>query len=328
MLETAERGPLDRRARRIPRVDLDDPAEAVGLVAVGGEVEALVGDVPAVTETRGGESVARFMRRRGQGRAGAKIAVEVLLTGEIGAPRGVAVGTVVQGAEDFHAARIGGSPHQRMARGRTGDAARRVAGDPPVEAGRAPHFPAAVARRLHVNDVDAVAGLLRAHHVAGDRSGRIVRRRGDVMDERRIDVFAVRDEQPPRVVAPGGRKEMHAVGVRAVAVQLRRLVHRAARIPVRRVREGVAPRDQHPGGVAVRHAHRITHRGDVRWHGGEADSASRRGRGLRMVRQAVDDGAAEQRRGGDPGGRTERAAQEAPPRELPLFDEVEDRRIP
>src|SRR3546814_19197287 len=52
VLEATERSALDRHGVRLRRVDLDDPAEAVELVAVLGEVEACVGCVPAVAEVQ------------------------------------------------------------------------------------------------------------------------------------------------------------------------------------------------------------------------------------------------------------------------------------
>ena len=54
VLEAAQRGALDGHRLRAERVDLNHPAEAVGLVAVGVEVEARLGDMPAVAEARGG----------------------------------------------------------------------------------------------------------------------------------------------------------------------------------------------------------------------------------------------------------------------------------
>src|SRR5690606_11076978 len=98
--EAPERGALDGLRLRRERVDLDDPAEAVGLVRVVrvGQVEARTEAAPAVKGgPAGAEAVARLPGIRLEPVA-AEIEVDVLLARDVRAPRRMAVRAVVQRA--------------------------------------------------------------------------------------------------------------------------------------------------------------------------------------------------------------------------------------
>jgi hypothetical protein len=62
VLDAAERRTLDRRAGRVERIDLDTPAEGVGLERIEVGVEALVDYMPLVTRAGGADCVARLAR--------------------------------------------------------------------------------------------------------------------------------------------------------------------------------------------------------------------------------------------------------------------------
>src|SRR5699024_8764634 len=92
VLEAAERRVLDRCRVGVPGIHLDDVAEAVDLVGLGGEVEAAVELLPPPVGRVGRDPVAVQLleaRRVGDLPRGAEVLVEVLLAGEHGAPRGV-----------------------------------------------------------------------------------------------------------------------------------------------------------------------------------------------------------------------------------------------
>ncbi len=160
----AEGGALDRGGGGVGRVDLHDPAEAVGLVGVLLQVETLVDAVPATAAEGGGEGVAgQPGLRLGGGLGGVdEVLVEVLLGGQHGAPRGRAAGAVVQHALDDAAARVGGGLQVAGARGRAGEPHRGVDRDAAVVAARAggDELPAAgVAAAPDLDDRTAVGGL-------------------------------------------------------------------------------------------------------------------------------------------------------------------------
>ena len=108
MFEAAQRGAFDGRRLRIERVDLHDPAVTVEFVGVFGQVEALVVWVP-VDLFAGHHRAVAFLRRVEflLGVAAAEAVGEVFFTGQIGAPRRLAIGTVLEGAENVLALGIG-----------------------------------------------------------------------------------------------------------------------------------------------------------------------------------------------------------------------------
>ena len=133
VLEAAHRGVLHRRRGRVARVDLDDPPEAVGLVAVvrGGGVPARVDRAPVARVLRGGEAVAGLPGVRA---GGAEVLVEVLLARQHGAPRRRTAGAVVHRAADRATGRVGRRLEQVGPGGGTVHGERGVEGDPAVEA--------------------------------------------------------------------------------------------------------------------------------------------------------------------------------------------------
>ncbi len=144
MRGAAERGAFDRRRGRVHRIDLDDPAEAVGFVGMANRIEALVEFGPAVPALLR-QAPAPLVRI---GRvAGIEIAVEVFLARQVGAPRRLAAGAVVQRAEHSDTCRIGGGAQQPMARRRPAHPARRAGGDAARMRRRPDHLPAARADR-------------------------------------------------------------------------------------------------------------------------------------------------------------------------------------
>ena len=127
VLDAPECRALDRHRIRSHGIDLDHPAEAVGLVRVTFRVKAFVVFMPAVAGGPGGDSVTLLFRGRLLGRL--EIAVEIFLAGEVGAPRRHAHGAIVQGSEDQATQGIRGGAHALRAGGRAGNHHRGGGGD-------------------------------------------------------------------------------------------------------------------------------------------------------------------------------------------------------
>jgi hypothetical protein len=158
----ADRRALDRHAGRVERVDLHHPAEAVRLVGMLHRVEALVVLGPAVG-ARLAKAPALLVRVELV--AAVEVEGEVLLAGEVGAPRRLAARAVVQGAEDGAARRIRRCPHQRMARGGPAHGHRRERREAARKSARPHDLPAAVLQ-FDLDDRHAVGGL-RLPHLLG-----------------------------------------------------------------------------------------------------------------------------------------------------------------
>ena len=248
VLEAAERGALHRGALGIRRVDLDDVAEAVGLVRLRRHVEAGIVLLVGVAAL-GADAVpleALGQRRGGVGRP--EVAVEVLLAGQIRAPERLARPAVVQRAEHGRAVRIGAGPEQRVARGGPGQRHRRAVGDPAVEGTVDNDRPAGV--RLgyfHHRDaleVHQLRGVLGAVHDAGGFAG------GGGQVDLLVHVLMVHGDDLPAV----DLEQLHAVGVLAEHPVGGRRVAAVRRIPGGRVREQrIAPAHQHAPVVAFGH---------------------------------------------------------------------------
>ena len=118
MLETAKGGALLRGGGGIAGIDFHHPAEAVRLLGMLREIEALVEPVPAKARILGGQAVAGGALVQLQLALAAEVAVEVLLAGEVGAPGGLAIGAVVEGAKGGAPLGIGLGLEQGMARRR------------------------------------------------------------------------------------------------------------------------------------------------------------------------------------------------------------------
>ncbi len=163
MFEAAQRGAFDRSRLRIEWIDLDHPAVTVELVGILGHVEARVVRVPVDIFAAGDNAVALL---RGiellLGVAAAEAVGEVFFAGQIGAPRRLAVGAVLEGAENFLTVLVGSGFHQVVAAGRTADAQRRVAVDAAVVARALDELPLAVLA-LHFDHRHAFAGQCLAH---------------------------------------------------------------------------------------------------------------------------------------------------------------------
>lgn len=124
VLEAAQRGALARGRRRVLWVDLHHPAEAVGLVGLLADVEAVVETLLLARARAGREAVAgqaSLRYRVGDDGGVAEILVEVLLAGQHRAPRVDAAAAVVQGVQDCAAGRVGVGLEQVAARGRASE---------------------------------------------------------------------------------------------------------------------------------------------------------------------------------------------------------------
>ena len=176
VLEAAERAQLARLGVGLEGVDLDDPAVAVGLVGLLGQVEAVVEAVPVVL---GGAATGQAVAGGGLagqvvggcGRLG-EVAVEVFLAGEDGPPRGGAAGAVAEGAERRRAGRVGGGLDEVAAADRTDELEGGLGGDAAVERGRLGVDPLAVGVLAgHLHDGHAVGVHRDLHLVVGERRG-------------------------------------------------------------------------------------------------------------------------------------------------------------
>ena len=233
VLGPPERRALDRRSVGIPGVVFDDPAESIGLVDVvgTGQIEARVELVPGVAESGVGQSVAGLLRGRRPSARVAEVAVEVLLTGQVGAPWGVPIGTVVQRARRCVAGwvleqrRVGRRPRERNRRVDRDPAVGRVVDDPPLTPGAPGDLDHAVAvSGLHDPNVFGRLGRRLAEHVW----------RGAEL---------VVDAEPAGIVAARLGEEPHAV----VPDSDLRLLFGGRRRPGERwsgAEDGRAPRDQ------------------------------------------------------------------------------------
>ena len=122
----AQRGALDGRVRGVRRVDLDDPAKAVGLVRVAHGVEALIQFRPAVP---GGAADVPALFVRGGHVGSREVVAPVFFARQEGAPGRAAGRAVAQRAQHAAAAGVGGGAHHRVARRRAADGARCVGSD-------------------------------------------------------------------------------------------------------------------------------------------------------------------------------------------------------
>ena len=110
VLEATQRGVLDRGGLRVQRVDFYDPAKAVRLVRLLGDVEALVKALPlalglAVFHAEALQGLLRLLViQLGVG----EVLVKVLFARKHGIPRSDAAGAIIQGALDLLAGLIGG----------------------------------------------------------------------------------------------------------------------------------------------------------------------------------------------------------------------------
>ena len=274
VLEAAESRTLLRRRPGIERIDFDNIAGPVRFVGMPGDIEAFVGCRPGVAPVLVPDAVALECGRKGQRLiAGREVAVEVLLAGQIGAPRRAAVAAVVPGAKRADAHRIGLGLEQVVAGGRSGDLHRRVGRDAAVERRILHDLPFAV-RLRDFHDGDAVGRLALAHVVRVLRLHRIAHAIGD----RSVGIFVV-DRQD---AAPAGREQGHAVGIVAErqflggAGAAGRRIEGFALAPQR-----IAPAHDDVPAVSLRHAHRVLGAGGDRLERQTAASGARLAGGQR-----------------------------------------------
>ncbi|MNS47661.1 hypothetical protein D3C72_802000 [compost metagenome] len=119
MFEAAQCGALDRSRLWIERIDFDHPAVTVEFVGILRQVEARIVLVP-VDLFAGHHCAVAFLRGVEflLGIAAAEAIGEVFFAGQISAPRCLAVGAVLERAEDCLAVRIGAGFQQVVTGGR------------------------------------------------------------------------------------------------------------------------------------------------------------------------------------------------------------------
>lgn len=190
--EPAQGGALDRRGRRVQRIDFYDPAEAVGLVGLGVDVEAPMKSPPGIAPPRhpvasvigllrmplhgdgfpAGIGLAVIMVRGGPSRVvfpiPREIAVNVLLGHQVGAPGGDAAGTVAEGADHPFARGVGRGPQARVAGGGSGNGYGCVQGRYAARILAVRDHPPLAVVFLDLDDGAAVTGHLDRDDFSGD----------------------------------------------------------------------------------------------------------------------------------------------------------------
>jgi hypothetical protein len=218
-------------------------------------VEALVVLVPAVADRVAlAQAPALLVRAR---RVGAlEVVGEVLLAGEVRAPRRDAAGAVGQRAEDAAAVGIGGGAQQRVSRRRAAHRDRRARRDAASEPAR-PHDPPGVALALDLDHRDAVRRLRLPHLLGAPRLHAVG------VQQAVVGVLVVHHQQPAGVaVAARERVEVDAVVVHPrLHLLLRGGVAgvEAERRAARRHADGLAPGGDRLHRVALRNDDRIGH---------------------------------------------------------------------
>ena len=250
MLEATERRVLLGHDRRIVGVVLDDPAKAVRLVRLLGEVEALDRPVPGILRlARDPVALVVGRLRRTIGQCAAEILVEVLLRHQHRAPGGLASGAVVEGAQHPGAGRIGIGLEAVVAGRRADDLDLGRERDPARVLAARDHGPGVAlfldldrrAAVCHQLDLGLLGGL-RLAAPAGEH-------------QLRIGVLVV-DVQQAVLGAVGAARQREIAKKVVIVAELPRLSVGALghRVPGGRfVDHRIAPADQHLGGVAGRH---------------------------------------------------------------------------
>ena len=200
----------------------------------------------------GGCHAVAFLRRVELllGVAAAEAVGEVLFAGQVSAPRRLAVGAVLEGAEDFLAMLVGAGFHQFVAGGRAADPQRRVTVNPPVVARALNELPLAVlALDFDYRHTFAGQGLA---HVFGRLRQAAVR-----IEVAVVGVFIV-DRHQRAVFLAREFEQAHAVVVVAELHFLRSRGAIAARVEGRAVLvQWLAPADQHRRLVALGQANSV-----------------------------------------------------------------------
>ena len=239
VLETAQGGALDRGGLRVERIDFHHPTVTIQFVGVQGHVEAWIVGVPVDLFAGGHDPIALL---RGIeflfGMAAAEAVGEVLFAGQVGAPRRLAVGAVLEGTEDFATLLVGLGLQPGVAGCRAAEFDRCVAVDPPV-IGRALDEVPLIVLALYFDHRHAFAGLGLAHVFEGLRLAAVG------VEVAVVGVFVV-DRHQRAVVVAGEGEQAHAVVVVAELDFLGLGGAVAARVEGRAVLgQGLAPTDQH-----------------------------------------------------------------------------------
>ena len=239
--EPAHRGVFHRSRVRVPRIDLDDVAEAVGFIGRLTHIKARVEGLPQQfgrLQRNPVAVVAVGVHRVGLRRAfdRAEVLLEILLAGEHCAPRGYAARTVGEGAGNRATFRVGGRLDEVCACRGPDERHRGVGGDAPVVS---PHhgFEAAAGHPFDLDDTHADRGDLDVELLAGRR---VLLVAGE--HEHRRDVLVVGDKKEPVGLAVY-REQTREVVVEAELTPLRG-TGLVADIELRRTVENrVAPTD-------------------------------------------------------------------------------------
>jgi hypothetical protein len=239
---------------RIVGIDLDDPAEAIGLVRLLVEVEAVEILAPGIGDDAT-EPIALGQHLVGMlGAIAREVEVEILLAGQPRPPRRLAAGAVVEHAQHLGAGGIGRRLHPGVARRRAGDAHRRVGIDAASVAAAVDDLPAATLS----SDLDhraAVCGHLdRGLRLVGAQA-RLAALADAGQHQVGVRVLVVDHHQEAVARRVAGRQRMQAEEVVVVA-ELQRLRGAAQFGRIIRCGAGqhrIAPADQDLHLVVVRH---------------------------------------------------------------------------
>ncbi|MNF56884.1 hypothetical protein D3C84_383870 [compost metagenome] len=252
MLETAQGGAFDRHRLRVERVDFHHPAVAVEFVGCARQVEARVMHMPADLLAGDGCAIALLRRIEGNGRiAAAKAVGDIFFARQVGAPRRLAVGAILERPQHQRAAVVGSGFQHGIARRRSAHADRGIAVHPAVVGRALDEAPLAVAA-LYLDDRDTFGSLCLVHLRGRGRLAGV----GEQVAI--VGVFVV-DGHQGAVVVTGKRKQAHAIVVVAELLLLRLGAAIAAGVERRSIlMQGLPPTDQHRGGIAWRQADGIT----------------------------------------------------------------------
>ena len=255
MLESSQRGSLGGYTAIVVRIDLDHPAKPVGFVRMHIGAEALVMLMPAIAETALGDAIAILMTGR-RAIFQREVTIPVFLAGQISPPGGVAMGTVVQGSQNFPSRGVGLGLHQRMSRRRPGHPHRAVAGQAPPITGGAHHFPTGTIE-LDLDHGHAVRRLTLANLLGGPGL------HATDMQQAVVGVFMVHHQNAPGGIGlpagqrKGQREEVHAIVMHAGLQFLIAGGVAGIRFVFRAVRDGIAPGIQDLDGIIGGDAHHV-----------------------------------------------------------------------
>jgi hypothetical protein len=310
--EAAECGALHRRAGRIVRVDLDDPAEAKRLGRRLRQVEARIDDFPAVQRMHAphAEAAVRVdderidVRARLQVDEITEIILDVLFGREVRAPRRLARGAVRQRAERAHAVRIVLRAQERRAARGAAEVDRRLRRDAAVVARVLEHPPAA-ALAHDLDHRDALRRLRDVHdlrvpaHELAPGSARRAGEAGMTGEHQRVVGVLVVDAQNAAIATRAQREEVDRIAVLAEATLLELRGARLEQAPRRQLRsievrrvgpQARAPAHDHVVRIARRQHHLVGRAALDRLESQRTAAASERIRGAEQCRRTCRDG--------------------------------------